>query len=265
MADEERDTIANPHNTYVRGRVSVITATFNAAKTLSTCLESVASQSYRDIEHIVIDGGSQDATLDILRRADGFRMRWSSEPDRGIYDAWNKGIAAATGEWIAFLGADDRYCDGAVQAYMEAVDGRNIDYLCGLVRWIPANETPKIIGAPWSWPAFQCEMRQAHVGSLHHRQLFELYGEYDLSYKIVGDYEFLLRARHNLTALFVPVITAEMDAGGVSDSFRALKEAERAKVESGGRPRAQARLEFWIKGAKLMVRRALVRLRSRSR
>ena len=89
------------------GRVSIITAVHNAAPTLEACLLSVRNQSYRDVEHIVIDGGSTDGSVEILQRHSCLLAYWVSEPDGGVFDAWNKGLSVATGEWIAFLGAED--------------------------------------------------------------------------------------------------------------------------------------------------------------
>jgi glycosyltransferase involved in cell wall biosynthesis len=82
-------------------------------------MESILRQDYPNIEHIVLDGGSSDGTVDVLRKYDDRIALWKSEPDRGIYDAWNKGLALARGEWICFLGADDEFLSGAVSAYME--------------------------------------------------------------------------------------------------------------------------------------------------
>lgn len=246
---------------FVPGRVSVITATFNAAAVLPGCVESVAAQDYDEVEHVIIDGGSTDDTLSIIRHYKDDIGYWISEKDRGIYDAWNKGVAASSGEWIAFLGADDRYRRGAIAAYMQhAAEQPRLEYISSQVRWIPSPpEKEKIIGTPWSWPSFQREMRVAHVGSMHHRSLFERLGQYDLSYRITGDYELLLRAKENLCASFLPMITAEMQAAGASDSFEALAEAKRAKI-SAGRPKVLAEIEHTIKRAKLCHRRLYVAL-----
>ena len=91
-------------------KISVITATFNSGKTLRDTIESVLRQTYRDIEYIIVDGASRDDTLDIIREYEprfGGRMRWISEPDRGIYDAMNKGIGMATGAVVGLLNSDD--------------------------------------------------------------------------------------------------------------------------------------------------------------
>lgn len=243
----------------VAGRVSVVTAAFNAASLLARSVESVLAQDYRDVELVVVDGGSTDGTLDLLARY-GDRVRWISEPDRGIYDAWNKGIELATGEWIGFLGADDAYLPGALSAYMAACADTDAEYASSLVRWIPARGRPKIIGGPWGWPAFRRYMTTAHVGSLHRRTLYEQYGNYDLTYRIVGDYELLLRPRDRLRAVFVPVLTAEMQAGGVSDTYRSLHESSRARTLSGGRSRRLAPLDIAVDHVKLAARRMVDRL-----
>ncbi len=102
-----------------RPLVSVITAVFNGEAFIASCIESVLSQDYPNIEHIVLDGGSTDGTVAILRKYQDQIAFWQSEPDKGVFDAWNKGLDLARGEWIAFLGADDCYLPGAISAYIE--------------------------------------------------------------------------------------------------------------------------------------------------
>ncbi len=238
-----------------RPLVTVITATWNSAKTLQACLDSVQQQVYPHLEHLVIDGASTDGTLDILRAQTSPNLHFHSEPDRGIYDAWNKGLARARGTWIAFLGSDDLYLPGAVTAYMDlAAANPQAQYLSGQVRWIGPHG-PRTIGKPWSWPAFQRYMTVAHVGSMHHRDLFDRYGTYDTNLRIVADYEFLLRARGDLRTAYLPRLTTQMLAGGASDSLAALHETARVKQTTGGRSPVVARLE-------LLYARALRRWRA---
>lgn len=237
------------------GRVSIITAVYNAAPTLEECLLSVRNQSYRDIEHIVIDGGSTDGSVEILQRHSSLLAYWVSERDSGVFDAWNKGLSAATGEWIAFLGAEDVLLPDAVLKYLTVCGGTNAQYVSSRVRYIRPGLPDKIIGRAWSWPAFQRKMTTAHVGSLHRFDLFEKYGRYDTGYKIVGDYELLLRPGKDLNSIFVGEVTAAMLAGGNSDCFAALKEAQQAKIRTGGRNRVWAFWELWIERLKLAVRR----------
>ncbi len=237
------------------GRVSIITAVYNAAPTLEECILSVRNQSYRDVEHILIDGGSTDGSVEILQRHSSVLAYWVSEPDNGVFDAWNKGLSMATGEWIAFLGADDVLLPDALSKYLTVCGGTDAQYVCSLVRFIRPGLPDKIVGRPWSWPAFQRKMTTAHVGSLHRFDLFEKYGNYDTGYKIAGDYELLLRPGKDLNSIFMGEVTAAMLAGGVSDSFAALTEIQRAKIHTGGRNRLWAFWELWVERLKLTVRR----------
>ena len=229
--------------------VSIITASYNAVETISKCLESVRAQDYCDVEHLIIDGGSIDGTMGVVERFARPEMSCVSEPDNGIYDAWNKGIDLARGEWIGFLGADDLYLPGAISAYMRcASEDPEAEYLSGRVRWLGPNGKARIIGEPWRWPKFQRYMTVAHVGSLHRRSLFERYGRFDTSYRMVADYEMLLRPRRDLKTAYLSKITAEMRCGGATDSAESLDEAARAKVETGRRPRVLVELErLWAR------------------
>lgn len=223
--------------------VTVITASWNSAKTIRACLRSVQAQDYGAIEHLVVDGGSTDGTLDILHDEAAENLVWKSERDKGIYDAWNKGLVRARGTWIAFLGSDDLFLPGAISAYMHlAAQHPSAQYMSGQVRWI-GPKGPRTIGEPWSWPRFQRYMCVAHVGSMHHRSLFEQYGTYDTSLRIVADYELLLRARGDLRTAFLPQLTTEMLCGGASDSIAALRETRRVKQNTGGRPPAKAAID----------------------
>lgn len=238
-----------------RPLVSVITVIFNGLPYIEGCLESVLRQDYPSLEHIVIDGGSTDGTIDLLRRYDDQIAFWQSEPDRGVYDAWNKGLREARGEWICFVGADDELLPGAVSAYMElAANNLEAEYLCSKVRWVHPDGYSRTVGGPWEWRRFSRYMCTAQVGSMHRRTLFGRLGNYDLSYRIVADYEFLLRARQDLKAAYMPLTTVMMRAGGISDSRTALEEQARAKVEAGGRNPILVALELRFAKAKFFLR-----------
>jgi Glycosyl transferase family 2 len=235
--------------------VSVVTVLFNGRPCVEGCLDSVARQDYPNIEHIVIDGGSTDGTIDILRQYDNQLAFWKSEPDRGVYDAWNKGLREARGEWICFLGADDEFLTGAVSAYMAfAANNPQAEYLSSKVRWVHPSGYERTIGGAWTWDKFSQSMCTAHVGSMHRRNLFDRLGIYDTSYRIVADYELLLRARQHLNAAYMPITTAMMRAGGISDSAAALEETERAKVKAGGRNPLLARMELGMAKVKFALR-----------
>jgi glycosyltransferase involved in cell wall biosynthesis len=235
--------------------VTVITAVLNAVGTIKDCIESVLLQDYPNIEHIVLDGGSSDGTIDVLRQYDDRIALWKSEPDLGIYDAWNKGLLEARGEWICFLGADDEFLPGAVSAYMAlATKNPQAEYLSSKVKVIHPSGYSRILGSAWTWRKFSKAMCTFHVGNMHHRGLFDRLGTYDTSYRIVADYELLLRARDQLNTAYMPVITAMMRAGGVSGTRKALEETARAKVETGGRNKLLAAVELHMANAKYVLR-----------
>jgi glycosyltransferase involved in cell wall biosynthesis len=235
--------------------VSVITSVLNGAETIRNCIESVLRQDYPNVEHIVIDGGSTDRTLEVLRQYDDRIALWRSQPDRGIYDAWNKALLEARGEWICFLGADDELLPDAVSAYMAlAAKEPQAEYLSSKVKVVHSSGYVRIIGSPWTWRKFARAMCTPHPGSMHRRSLFDRLGTYDTSYRIAADYELLLRARDQLRAAYLPVTTAIMKAGGMSFTGRAIKEEARAKIETGGRSKLLAAMELCITSAKYVLR-----------
>jgi glycosyltransferase involved in cell wall biosynthesis len=243
--------------------VSVITAVFNGREHLAACIESVLCQDYPNIEHIILDGGSTDGTLMVIRHYEDQIAFWKSEPDKGVYDAWNKGLKLARGEWIAFLGADDTYLPGAVSTYVE-LGRRNPEaqFLSSMARLNHPTGYSPIFGGPWEWPRFTAGMSTIHVGTMHHRSLFETFGQFDSSYRIAGDYEFMLRPRNMLRAAFTPAVTVVMRAGGLSDSTAGYHEARRAKIAAGVRTPLAASIELWKAILRFHLRRLYLKVRS---
>lgn len=230
--------------------VTVVTAVFNGEKTLEQTILSVISQSYDNLEFIVIDGGSKDGTLDIIKKYEHVIDYWVSEPDGGIYDAWNKGVRLSSGTWIAFLGSDDIYLDGAVQAYIDFIQDQKdavIDYVSSKINLTNESRVLRTVGLPWSWKIFRKYMKIAHVGSLHHKKLFAKFGLFDDSYKITGDYEFLLRPGPHLSAYFYDRVTVNMHVGGVSNANSLVfEESAKAKISTGGRSKVASNIEkYW--------------------
>jgi glycosyltransferase involved in cell wall biosynthesis len=256
---------ANSSERHSEPLVSVITAVFNGEGKIRECLKSVIDQEYPFIEHIIVDGGSSDGTIDVLRQYEDKIALWISEPDGGVYDAWNKGLASARGEWVAFLGADDVFLPGAISAYMDLA-ARNPDaqFLSSVARWEHQTGYSRLFGEGWQWPRFSQYMCTAHPGSMHRRSLFTDYGTYNTSYKITADYELLLRAGVSLKAAFMPVTTVAMQAGGLSDSFRALREASRARVETGGQPAGMEAIRLFVAVVKRIIRKIFLRVLQKS-
>ena len=227
-------------------KITVIIAVYNGVKTLQQCLNSVAQQSYPNVELIVIDGGSQDGTVELLKANQGNISYWVSEPDRGIYNAWNKALAQATGEWVCFLGADDFFWDMLVlERIVAALRALPSDVRVAYGQVILLNqdgESLYAVGEPWKKvkDRFKQVMCIPHPGAMHRRSLFVAHGVFDESFRIAGDYELLLRELKSADAFFVPnLIVAGMCQGGVSsdpqNSIKALLETRRAQRMHGQR------------------------------
>jgi glycosyltransferase involved in cell wall biosynthesis len=204
-------------------RISVVTVAFNSAATIADTLRSVAVQTWPAVEHLVIDGGSTDGTLNVVTR-DGARVAHIvSEPDGGIYDAMNKGVKAATGGIIGFLNADDYYAEPEVLHVVASVmhDG-DLDAVFGDVAFVSEDPPRRVVRRyrsnrfrpdrlAWGW-------MPAHPGLFVRRSLFERVGLFLTSYRIAGDYEWIVRAFYGggLRYRYLPRVLVHMRTGGVS-------------------------------------------------
>lgn len=208
---------------------SIIIATYNAADTLQKCLNSIRLQKTEDVELIIVDGESVDATHTIIKDNMDIIDVFVHEKDKGIYDAWNKGINISNGEWILFLGSDDILCSDTIRNYNEIltkVDTETTDYISGRVIYMDSSgKLYRQVGSAWNWSDFSRGMNVAHVASLHNRKLFDEIGLFNLEYKICGDYELLSRKRDSLRTQYMDEVVAHMQMGGVSLSKKAIKEA----------------------------------------
>lgn len=172
--------------------VSVVTASFNALAGLRRTVDSVAGQTSGDVEHVIIDGGSDDGTVDYLTGL-GERVRWISEPDEGIADALNKGIAMATGEWVIVLQAGDRFYDDEVLARVAPLLGDGAAIVFGD---IVCEKNGRSFRRRAKELGLRSRFHQTmpHQGMFCRRSLFANVGEFDTSYRVIMDYEFQLRA-----------------------------------------------------------------------
>ena len=213
--------------------ITIVIATYNSELTLSKCLDSIVAQKCELVELIIVDGDSTDRTLEILKRYESNVDILVSETDEGIYDAWNKGLSLAEGSWIMFVGSDDELRPDCIKRYKQQIEvDSDYDYISGRIMLInEMGDELREFGQSYDWDVFKTRMSLAHVSSLHNRRLYEIYGRYDISYKICGDYELLLRPKENLKAKFVDQLFANMAIGGISfGSFDALSEARNAKL-----------------------------------
>ena len=206
--------------------LSIIVAVKNGDQTLQRCISSILPQTGGNIELIVIDGASTDRTVEILRANQDSLAYWISEPDRGICDAWNKGLAQAKGEWLLFLGADDYLWSPEVLAMVapalrSAFPQYSVAY--GRVACVDASGAIQgVYGQPWNVAKaqFLVDMSIPHQGTFHHRSLFEKFGVFDRAFRIAGDYELLLRELSTADALFLPqTVVAGMQIGGLSSNL----------------------------------------------
>ena len=239
--------------------VSIIIGVLNGEAYLEAAIQSIRQQTYRDVELIVVDGGSSDGTVEVLRRHSDFIDYWISEPDGGLYEAWNKGVKLAKGEWIAFLGADDCYEPDAIARYVDFIQSseRELDYVSSRMR---ARYPDGSIQDSWGCmelDAFRVYMNVTHFGSFHHRRLFERFGEFDTSYRIAADYEFLFERAVACGPGSSMQSRPEARIDGISNSVRAIEEALRAKTTTGGRSRVAARMEYWWARIKFALKRVL--------
>ena len=184
-----------------------------------------------------------------------------SEPDKGIYDAWNKGVRNSKNEWILFIGSGDALLPNALENYAGFLEKRafqHFDYISSKVNLVnKKGEVFRVIGKEWQWRMFRTYMCVAHVGSLHNRELFKKFGYFDINYKITGDYELLLRAKDKLRAGFVDLLTANMQSGGISASKSSLFETYLAKTLTGKVPKTKAKLDYYIALLKFWIRKLL--------
>ena len=227
-------------------RITIIIAVLNAAKTLERSVRSVVEQKYANKELIVIDGGSKDGSVDIIKSFQHSIAYWESAPDNGIYHAWNKALSHATGEWICFLGADDCFYDSFVLEKTAPFLGKAIDQGCRLAyghvaKVNAAEDVVQILGKPWEKISWQIRhgmpVHLPHPGMMHHRSLFEQYGLFDERFKIAGDYEFLLRELKNPAgkAHYMEFPLVKLGIGGISEANRlaTIKEARQARLKHG--------------------------------
>jgi glycosyltransferase involved in cell wall biosynthesis len=222
--------------------ISVVVAIFNGAGTLARCIDGVLRQTYPHKELIVVDGGSTDGTVEILETNRERIAYWVSEPDHGIYHAWNKALKVARGDWVYFLGADDYFVDEHVLARVAPylrTGPTNARVVYGRVNLVRKDGSViGTFGEPWNRSTFFQLMSLPHQGVFHHRSLFLAHGDFNEEFRIAGDYELLLRELKSHDPVFIAAGTiAAMEFGGVSSGGRlaleTLREIKRARDLNG--------------------------------
>lgn len=211
-------------STYEKPLITVVTVVYNGESTLEQTIQSVVNQTYDNIEYIIVDGGSKDGTLDIIKKYEDKIDYWQSEPDKGIYDAMNKGIGLAMGEYIALLNSGDWYEQDAIASVVDAYkENKNIDVFYSLMRVLnEENEIQWIYG--YGHKVLNSFMI-SHPTSFVKRSVYEK-NQYNLSYRSAADYDlFLTLYQKDYKFYFIEKINANYLLGGMSDSYIGKKES----------------------------------------
>lgn len=229
-------------------KISIITATFNSASTVRDTFESVLSQTYTDIEYIIVDGASKDNTVDIIKEYEpkfGGRMRWISEKDNGLYDAMNKGIAMATGNIVGLLNSDDFYTSTDILSVIATtMQDSSIDAVYGDVHFVNNNDLNKCVryysSAIFKRSLMRIGLMPAHPSFYCKREVYTKYGPFDTCCKIGADFESLLRYifvnRINTRYIkrdFVTMRTGGASTEGFSSRWQIMKDHLRAMKANG--------------------------------
>ena len=209
----------------MKPRISIITVAYNAESYIEDTIQSVISQTYDQIEYIIIDGQSKDGTLEICKKYKDHINILISEPDNGLYDAMNKGIAMASGEVIGILNADDFYNSNEVLSEVaEAFNNESIDLTYGDLVYVNPDDTDKVtrtwISGPYKKKAFLRGWMPPHPTFFIRKKHYDQYGTYLLELTSSADYELMLRMmhRHELKAEYIDKVLVRMRTGGVSNA-----------------------------------------------
>lgn len=225
-------------------KISIITATYNSEKTLKDTLESVLSQTYKDYEHIIIDGMSKDNTMKIVKGYEekyNGKLKYISEKDTGLYDAMNKGIKMATGDVIGILNSDDKYAnENVLQMIADKFEKTNCDGTYANLIFMD-EETMSIPKRIWKSPCGKLEdgWHPAHPTLYLKKEVYEKIGLFNLKYRIVADYDFMIRMMKEKTIKleYIDEYIVHMRIGGTSTAgikgyAKNLKEAHQALKEN---------------------------------
>ena len=208
--------------------LSIITVVFNSVNTIERTVKSIVEQKVDDIEYIIIDGGSTDGTLDIIKEYEKDVDYWVSEPDEGIYYAMNKGINVSSGRWVAFMNADDWYEPNILEKILKILESSTSKIVYGKVNKIEDGKKNGYIGIceetnPEILHAYNL---YCHQGLFIKRDLFNYIGLYDCKYNILADYDWILKAHSKgMDPLYINLCVANFTTGGISSRNKAIDES----------------------------------------
>jgi glycosyltransferase involved in cell wall biosynthesis len=229
-------------------KISIITIAYNSAETIEATIQSVISQDYTDVEYIIIDGASKDATMDVVDRYRDQIAVVVSEPDQGIYDAMNKGVARATGEIVGILNSDDFYADNTVLSNVVArFNESGAEAVYADLVYVERDNPDKVIrywkSKPYKPGMFRKGWMPAHPTFFLKNECYRTHGTYSTELRSAADYELMLRMleKHKISAVHLPRVLTKMRVGGQSNvslknRIRANKEDRRAWKMNGLTP-----------------------------
>jgi glycosyltransferase len=218
-------------------KVSIITVVYNNKDTIKDAIESVLNQTYKNIEYIIIDGGSNDGTVEIIRSYGNKIDKFISEKDNGIYDAMNKGIKLATGDIVGILNSDDFYASNdIIEKVVNEFIEKKVDSVYGDLVYVDAKNTDKIVrywkSKPFKEGLFKKGWHPAHPTFFVKKEIYDKYGIFNLDFKIAADYELMLRflEKCKISSSYIPEIFVKMRVGG--ESNQSIKNIIKANIES---------------------------------
>lgn len=210
-------------------KISIITVVYNNAHVIKSAIDSVLTQTYSNIEYIIIDGNSTDGTVDVITSYGNKISKFVSEPDNGIYDAMNKGLQLATGDVVGILNSDDMYINQDVIEKVVAVfEMHDVESLFADLVYVRPTNLEKVVryydSSYFSPTKFAYGWMPAHPTFFVKRSIYEKYGYFKTDYKIAADYELLARflGKHAISYFYLQLPIVKMRMGGVSTSFRSI-------------------------------------------
>lgn len=209
-------------------KISIITAVLNGRDTIGDTIRSIADQVYKNVEHIIIDGGSTDGTLDVIKKYNGNLAKLISEPDHGIYDALNKGINLSSGDVIGILNGDDFYAhDQVLKMVGNIFEKQNVDSCYGDLQYVWNHDKNKMIryweSSNYRPGKFRYGWMPPHPTFFVKREIYEKYGQFNTNFRIAADYELMLRflEKYRISTYYISEVLVKMRVGGMSN--RSLK------------------------------------------
>jgi glycosyltransferase involved in cell wall biosynthesis len=205
-------------------KISIITAVLNGRTTIGDTVRSVLNQTYKNFEHIIIDGGSTDETVEVIKRYTDGTAKIISEPDQGIYDALNKGLRISSGDVVGILNGDDLYAhDRVLDLVADVFENRRVDSCYGDLQYIDRKDTNKVIrhwkSSEYRHGKFRCGWMPPHPTFFVKRGIYEKFGYFNTNFRIAADYELMLRflEGNRITTHYIPHVLIKMRVGGVSN------------------------------------------------